>query len=330
MRKLALMLFMFAVLASSVLAADVSFTYIDSSCDGEGRGIFYFSITYEEPFLSEEALIKGFPGDWYDCAEAHCSYDFYQEPPGVSPKRTINSGREHMLITEPLTFLDNRIYDLEFIYPIVVNNKLGEDYNTIKFSLDCPGYDFSCSLYSFKLDKCYSDGKKFRMEMTAEGIDQPNKVDLIDDFRYRLVGEKTQIEEDRPLTDASVKSLKGTALAEPSKANVTKLANDRYAIEFPYEDTAKWLTVNGHYCRNDKDRFGMSSNFEFLEIKKCENTAPATVTTTSSTTGKYYPATPQKTVNVSNEQPEKKADAQEIGFFSFFKLIFQNMFGKKN
>ena len=67
MKKLALLLCFVLILAFSVSAADVEYTFIDASCDNEGRGVFYFIIEYDEPFSSDEALIRGFPGDWYDC-----------------------------------------------------------------------------------------------------------------------------------------------------------------------------------------------------------------------------------------------------------------------
>lgn len=333
MKKLILLFFVLVILASSVFAADVSITYIDSSCDGEGRGIFYFIIDFEAPFYSNEALIKGFPGNWYDCADAHCSYNYYQKPPGVPPKNTISTGKEYMLITEPLSLKDKRTYDLQFIYPIVVSDKEGEDYNTIDISLDCPGYDFSCSLYDYELVSCESDGENFRAYINAEGIDQPRKVDLIEDFRYRLIGENTQLVEDRPLNDASIKYTGRTVLVEPTKAEVRSIAKDRYVIEFPYEDTAKWFTAKGKYCKTDKDRFGISSNYEFIEMKKCDVNGKAPVPVDRNSVN-YYPV-PAKTTTTRTatktveEEPEDTGPKQEIGFFSFFKLLFEGLFGKK-
>lgn len=339
MKKL-LLLFFVIILASSTFAADVDFNYIGSSCDGEGRGIFIFNIEYDEAFNSNEALVKGFPGDWYDCEEAHCSYVYYDQPPGVSPKESINTGRQYLLITKPLSLSDSRTYDLEFVYPTDVSNGEGDKYDTIDISLDCPGYDFSCSLYDFKLESCESDGTKFRMYITAEGIDQPHKIDLIEDFRYRLIGEKTQILEDRPLNEASVKYI-GDSSASPREAQVISIAKDRYAIEFPYQDTAKWLTAKGRYCMTDNDRFGKRSNFEFLEMKKCtlkefivktvEDKPKETPTNyvraeEPKEPSKYFKVepkeVPEEPAKQAAEEPEEEGPRQEINFFTFFKLLF--------
>ncbi|MBW2980705.1 hypothetical protein KY360_04795 [Candidatus Woesearchaeota archaeon] len=335
MKKFALLLCFVLILAASTYAADVEYTFIDASCDKEGRGVFYFIIEYDEPFSSKEALIRGFPGDWYDCVEAHCSYDYYDQPPGTDPKVTINSGREYMLITPPMTLIDSRTYDLTFIYPTEVRRGEAYEHNTIDIKLDCPGHDFSCSLYDFELDDCVSGDGKFRMEVTAKGIDQPHSIDLIDDFRYGIVGEKTQIIDTQPLTDASIK-YKRDASVSPDKAEVISLGNDRYAIEFPYGDKASWLTVKGKYCRHDDGRFGKSSNYEFLATKRCTvrefivktvEDEPAEEPEASAPT-KYY-AVPDPVPSTQKEAPKEPAKAaepetpkQEITFFSLLKAFF--------
>jgi len=238
MKKLALLIPFVLIIASATFAADVEYTFIDASCDEEGRGIFYFDIEFEEPFTSKEARIEGIPGDWYNCIEANCVYDFYQSPLGADPVETVNSGKGYLLVTPPLIFNDSKTYRLDFTYPTEVYHGKGEDYDTIDISLECPGYDFSCLLYDFELDKCESDGNKFRMYMTAKGINQPHKISLIDDFRYGIIGEKSQILDNEPLTDAPIKYREIVPIAL-DKTKITSLGNDKYSIEFPYQDTAK-------------------------------------------------------------------------------------------
>jgi hypothetical protein len=120
MKKLTL-LCLFLILASSVLAADVKYTYIDSSCDEEGRGIFYFIIDHaEQEYSADEARISGIEADWYDCSSAHCGYDYYESPPDAPSVDMIKSGREFNLITEPLAFVEEKRYTLDFVYPTML------------------------------------------------------------------------------------------------------------------------------------------------------------------------------------------------------------------
>ena len=328
-----LLLLFILILASSTYAADLDFDFINASCDYEGRGIFKFNVQLEEPFNIQEAGIKNTKGDWYSCSEVSCAYDYYLIQSGAYKKDIIKVGGRYQLITRPLLFMEDKVYSIDFTYPSEVDNGKVDDFEEIEIELNCPGYDFSCSIYDFEIDRCTSGSGKFRMDLTAKGIDQPHKVDLIRDFRYGIVGEQSQLINDRPLTDASVR-YKANVVVEPEKAKIYSIGRDRYYIEFPYEDTAKWLNIEGKYCMNDEDRFGKSNTFEFLTSKKCElmdfvvtavEDEPEPEEEPEEETTKFYPVPEPKEEPITRrvvEEPEPEAPKQEITLLSIIRMIF--------
>jgi hypothetical protein len=280
-----------------------------------------------ESFSTSLAYLEGVPADWYDCTFARCVYDYYQSPIEASPKKLVDNEGGYMLVTPALTFNRSKMYYLEFISPVDIIGGRARDFEIININLDCPGYDFSCSLYDFDLDSCVSGDGKFRMELTAKGINQPAKVDLIEDFRYSIAGEKSNIMDTEELNRAPVK-YKGEVNIRVKDTRILYLGAERYAIEFPYSDTAKYLSVKGRYCRNDRTRMGKSSNFEFLETVQCdkrefvtrvvddeEPKAVATVTTSAPTTKRIIKAA----------EPEE--EPEEITFLTFFRVVL-GWFGK--
>jgi hypothetical protein len=269
MRKLTLLLFLVLVIASATYAADVDVTLLNATCDREGRAMFYFNIVFDEPFNTDELMIKDVSADWYDCVKAGCTYSFSNfELEGQTPIDIINSARKYVLVTPALTFRYEDTYNLDFIYPTVVYGGEGYEHETIEIDLDCPGYDFSCELYDFELDRCSSGDGTFRMDFTAKGINQPHKIDLINDFRYHIIGENSEVTDIGPLTSAPIKYREEVSI-KPELANVVSLSNDRYYISFPYSDIAKWVAVKGAYCNNDRNRFGKTTTYQFLATKKC-------------------------------------------------------------
>jgi hypothetical protein len=158
------------------------------------------------------------------------------------------------------------------------------------------------------------------MYISAEGIDQPHKIDLIEDYRYSVRGPKAQVMDNHPLPDASVKYLKGTVKVQPEKTEVISLGNDRYKIEFPYEDKAEWLTVKGKYCREDWDRFGKSTTFQFLETMRCEHNVVTTSTPTKTTT--TTPAKTTTTTQTTTPSEPEEGPKEEVTLVSLIKWFF--------
>ena len=267
-------------------------------CTEEGKAKFNFFYQSGEGSIDLEDDVKVF-------ADGHIvKGKWYQHNTEVERTR-VWRGQRAEFRSDPMEFEEDKVYEIKVVYP----EENGKDtYFTI--DMDCPGFEFSCELFSMELLKCYNRGGSIFLEIEGNGFGKTG-ANLREDFRYYLQGTYKRHED--TLVNMS--------------AEISQVNDNLYLIEVPLGYKVNWAYIRGrpYGCVRTIDDLDTITYKKCTTISESEEPASEPAPKSSPVTG----AATADTKSSSTPPPAssgEKSDESKPSFFSRLLIMVLSIF----